>query len=397
MYNFKLYKTFHNIKRSSSFPNFLYLFLIIGTLLFLSNTPAFSKDRNPTVGNPVMTAETVHQVFHDNISEGIDLIFNDKYRQGLTTFEKLRKAYPDHPAPYFFKAAAYQTWMNNLRTNKFQRELEENIQLTIDKGYGLLKKRDDPWAYYYIGAAYGYKAVNCFSKHDWIEAYLESKKCIKNLEKALKIDPALYDVYLGLGTYHYWRTAKSKFLRIITFWMPDERELGIRQIELSANQGLYAPSVAVYNLFIAYYDYGKYDKALNLIDTTIAEKEISNISDLYFKGRVLVEYEDWKEVESYFRRVLQHLEMEELSAIGYKVECRYWLALSLAARDKEAEAYQMVKIALSQSRKWKPETELEGPFESHRKILKQLQKLYRELKAKREDRPVITVKLQDSY
>ena len=43
--------------------------------------------------------------------------------------------------------------------------------------------------------------------------------------------PNPYDCYYGLGSYHYWRTAKSKFVRTIAFWMKDKQQVKIQRPE----------------------------------------------------------------------------------------------------------------------------------------------------------------------
>ena len=79
-------------------------------------------------------------IFHGPVSRGIRLVFNGRFKESMVIFDRLLLKYPDHPAPNFFKAAAYQIWMSNYRVNRFQRELEDNIQAAIHKGKELLKK-----------------------------------------------------------------------------------------------------------------------------------------------------------------------------------------------------------------------------------------------------------------
>jgi tetratricopeptide (TPR) repeat protein len=380
----------NRIKRLSLYVKVQGIFLLLGVLsLFFRGPPAFSEIGFKRL--EMASGAVKSPFFHDAIIHGINLVFNDRYEEGLVVFQRLQEMYPDHPAPFFFKAALYQTWMSCFRTNKFQKELEENIQLTIEKGYQLLKNEDDPWAHYYIGAAYGYWALNCFRKNDWISAYIKSRKSIKNLKKALAKDASLYDAYLGLGAYNYWRTAKSKFIQVVAFWMSDKRELGLRQIQLSVERGLYASNVAIYTLIAAYFDYGMYDRAFEWVHHTIDKKDNRNISDLYYKGRVMAQFEKWQEVELLFRKILQFLERSDLSSTGYLIECRYWIALSLAAQNKIAEASQMTEAALSQSKKRKAGGELEGPFDSFGEIMDRLEKLYIALR-KEEKSPIITLK-----
>ena len=270
--------------------------------------------------------------------------------------------------------------MSLSRLSRYQEEFEKHIQLTIEKGNELLKQENNPWILFYVGAAYGYRAFNQFRKHNWINAYFDAKKGVENFKEALKEDPNLFDVYLGLGSYHYWRTAKSNFLRLIAFWIPDKRELGLRQIEFAFERGSYAPDQAGYNLVAAYFDYGQYEKAMQTLNRIFEKKKTAGLSDLYYKGRLLIEFKQWAEAESVFREILQHLENEEIASAGYKSECMYWIAEILRAQKKRSEALKFAEMALAQSRERNDDAELEGPFENFREIKYRLENLHRVLK-----------------
>jgi pentatricopeptide repeat protein len=263
---------------------------------------------------------------------------------------------------------------------RYQRELDENVQFAIEKGNHLLKKGKDPWVLFYVGASYGYRAFNRFRKHDWIGAYGDGKKGIKLLGEALKLDPKIYDVYLGLGSYHYWRTAKSDFIRIIAFWIPDKRELGLRQLEFSSLYGTYSRTEASYALINSLFDYGRYDKAHRILDRMISKKRDLTTTDLYYKGRLLIKDRNWNEAESTFRTLLGRIESNIGSSIGYRVECKYWIAYSLKEMGRRAEAYEITKEAFSQSDDRDVEKELEGPFENFKEIRKGLKTFLFELK-----------------
>jgi tetratricopeptide (TPR) repeat protein len=349
-------------------------------LIILSISPAFSRPTERVPNLPPDVRASRDPLFHDSASLGINLVLNDRFKEGILLFEDLQRTYPNHPAPHFFKAAAYQSWMSFFRLNRFQVEFEENIELAIDKGHKLLKRENNPWLSFYVGAAYGYRAFNQFRKHKWLRAYSDAKEGVDNFQEALEGDPNLFDVYLGLGSYYYWRTAKSSFLRLITFWIPDKRELGLRQLEFSFEHGSYASEQAGYNLVAAYFDYGQYEKAMHTLDRILEKKKTPGISDLYYRGRLLIKFERWPEAESIFREILESLDTHEPVSTGYKAECMYWIAATLTAQKKRSEALQFVEMALALSGERNADTELEGPFENFREIENKLQSLHRYLK-----------------
>lgn len=306
--------------------------------------------------------------FDGPISRGVDLTFTDQYEESVQIFDRLRKAYPQHPAPYFFLAAAYDDWMTAVRTNRFEEQAAQNIEEAIIKGNAMLRREQDSWVQFYVGAAYGYRALLRFRKQDWISAYLDARKGVQHLKEALEREPRLYDAYLGLGIYHYWRTAKSEFFRFIAFWIPDKRELGLRQLRFAFEHGRYAVHEAGYDLVAAYYDAGQNQKAMETLDQIIQGKRNAGLTDLYYKGRLLIRFKKWHAVEQTFRELLKALQSRDIVSVGYQVECEYWIAAALAAQNKKAEARAMVAQALRLGEKRNGLRELEGPYESFREI-----------------------------
>ena len=325
---------------------------------------------------PPKAPASIIPLLHDDLVKGLNFIYHDRFETGLELFEKVRKTHPDHPAPYFFKAAAYQSWMNTFRINTYQQLMEEHINLTIEKGNERLKTENNAWIHFFIGAAHGYRAFNRFRKYEWIGAYLDATRGVNYFQTAMETDPSIYDVYLGLGSYHYWRTAKSKFLRVIAFWIPDKRELGLRQLDFTRQYAVYARDEAVYNLIVAYYDSGLYDEALSVIDQNIKGKLFPNVADLYYKGRLLIKFERWPEVESVFKSLIRRLEYLNCPTPGYQAECKYWIALSLKKQNRRKEAFEWLEAALSQNNKRTMEIEINGPLESYEETEANMRILY---------------------
>jgi tetratricopeptide (TPR) repeat protein len=352
------------------------LFLILSFWAF-----SFAKDELPKVAPDARAPVDTYFECPFELERGIQLVYQDRFQEAITLFNSLQQAFPNHPAPYFYRAATYQSWMSSYRFNRFQSQLEENVQKAIDIGNELLKTRqDDPWLNLYIGAAYGYRAFFRFRSWNFIGAYIDGRKGIGNLNKALEKDSTSYDVYLGLGAYNYWRTARSSFVRIIAFWMPDKRDFGLEQLEFAVQHGRYVPDEATMALVNALYDYKKYDRGLEVLEKFMARYQTQLISSLYLHGRFLVEFQRWPEVRQTFTEILGRLENYPFPSIGYQVECKYWMALALQGEDKPEEALQLAEAALEQSKERNKDVELEGQFDSFDDIKGRLDKLAKALK-----------------
>jgi|GEM_PF-323866 len=350
------------------------LLLLVSAFTF----DALAKDELPEL--PEGTRATKDSIFHDPLARGIQMVYEDRFAESIALFDSLQIHHPEHPAPYFYKAAAYQTWMTSFRFNKYQKELEENVQLAIETGDALLKEnRDDPWLNFYIGAAYGYRAFFKLRSYNFIGAYRDGTKGINNFKTALEKDPELYDVYLGLGSYHYWRTARSKFIRVIAFWMRDKRELGLRQMQFSIDHGRYCPAEASLVLVTALYDNEKYEEAMAILQDFMQSSDVQVTSSWYMLGRLQIETENWGKAKSSFAEVLARLERNPDAAKGYKTECMYWIAYTEHQLGDAETALVTTEKALETAKLRNKDLELESQFESFNDIHSNLKKLHKSL------------------
>ncbi len=360
------------------------LYILILVFLFFNYSILFAdKDLHEIV--PDVTPGTISRIdtlFDQELTEILRLTVLDRHAETIPIVDSLIKAHPDHLAPYFFKAAILQGWMATFRFSQFQNEVEENVQKVIDIGDELLKNENDPWVHFYLGGAYGYRGFARFRKYNFIGAYKDARRGINHFKEALKVDSTLYDVYLGLGSYFYWRTAKSKFLRIITFWIPDKRELGLNQLEFTLKHGRYAINETIYVLLASYYDDKKYAEALKLVNDVIETRNYANVSDLYFKGRLLINYQKWSEADTAFTEILKIINNHPYKSIGFQIECKYWIAKTYSERGNIEEALSLAKEALAQRKDRDPDLETEGHIDSFKDIENLLEELFEDLNKK---------------
>lgn len=342
-----------------------FLYFIAGIFsLFLSLAAAPLENETP-----------VDLKFDKVMTIGLDHIANSRFLEAIALFDSLEKVFPKHPAPNFYIAAAYQTWMLTYRFNYYQDILDKNVNRAIEKGNALAEKDNDPWLNFYIGASYGFKALHLFRQHNWISAYFAGSDGIDNFNTALEKMPNLYDAYYGIGAYNYWRTAKSSFIRFIAFWIPDNRELGIEQFNLSIEKGRYCTFEAMNGLIMVYYHHGDYAKALDLNSSALQLSEIKSLSTLYMRGRIYEKLGEWESSQDIFQRILDELILQPHKSISYMVECKYWIAKALANQNRKQEAYKLVTDALIQSKDWNKDNELENPFEDFEIIVEWLEEL----------------------
>lgn len=220
----------------------------------LSNEPPV-PDRNPLKGV---------------IIHGIDLTLNNRFADAADLFRELIGQYPRHPIGYFYVGATLQAAMldaeDYTRAPEFYRYMETTIRYADS-----LEIRDpqNAWLYFYEGSAYLYRSFMRSKEGNWFGAYKDAVKGVGRLENALQRDSTLYDAYLGVGSYKYWKSAKANFLR----WLPlvkDEREAGIRMVEKAIRKGLFVRWMGRDQLCWILMDKKEYTRALRLAQENLA-------------------------------------------------------------------------------------------------------------------------------
>jgi len=282
--------------------------------LLLTSAAASAYIALPTP--PTGELASVDSIFDHVITRIVYLSDSGRYKAALVLCDSLRQALPDHPGPYLSAAGVYVNWMQSFRLNNFEDEVDSNAQRAIDTGTQMLASGQSAWIRFSVGSAYGYRALSRLRRRNWIGAFLDGRRSNAHLNADLQLDPHLYDAYFAFGAYHYWRSARSAFIRSIVFWMPDRRELGLQQMRLAADHGRYIRTGALHGLALALYDAGDIEGALLANARALAAFEAPTNGSLYTRGRLLVELQDWQNVERTFAKLSPQ-------SVGYQVECRY--------------------------------------------------------------------------
>jgi len=196
---------------------------------------------------------------------------------------------------------------------------------------------------------------------------------ISSLKKAVKIDTSLYDAYYGLGTFHYWRSAKSKILRFLIF--RKDQQKGINEVWKAIKKGRYTDIEGKYALVAIYYDCGDYEKAFTL-NQELNELFPPNPSCLYMRCQLYEQQGKWEAAKQTLHQLLQHLLNSEYKSIGYEVECHYRIAHCHYKLGEYDKALEHVKKVLDLRNERDASKEMEGPLEDFDEIVEKAVNLY---------------------
>jgi len=208
------------------------------------------------------------------IQESIDLTINARFDSAETLLSHRIQAGDSSVAVYFYYASLLNSKMTHFENNKDAARFLKMLHKVIVKCNRRLRQTNLSAVslaklYFYRGSAFGYRAFFEGKGKQWWPALKDGLRSIKDLNKAVETDSTLYDAYLGIGVYKYWRSTKLKFL----LWTPffsDERRQGINDIKIAVARSRNSRYMAMHQLIYILLDYGRFDQALTYAQKVIA-------------------------------------------------------------------------------------------------------------------------------
>ena len=183
--------------------------------------------------------------------DGLNHAYNFDFTTANRLFDEAIAAEPLHPRPYIGKTSL-ALWQFLLSKNDADYKTFLSLaDRSIETGERYLDTYgEDAEVFTCLGMAYGYRAFAYGRASSYLKAAWDGKKSYDYLYDALKLDPHTYDAYLGIGIFHYFTTFIAKPLRWIVsiLGITGDSELGIKEIRIAAEKGLYTKAEAQYYL-----------------------------------------------------------------------------------------------------------------------------------------------------
>lgn len=272
-------------------------------------------------GQPGMDSPEVDSI----ILRGVKLVHADSALEAVEEFKKLIDIFPEDPIGYFYVSASLQMLMDDFRNYSYTDEFDKYMNQAIKKAEAKKKQgnltADD---YLYFGGAVGFRGIHKALTGNWMGAFVDGLKGRGYLDKALELDPELYDVYYGLGSYHFWKSLKSR----VFWWLPfvaDNRQKGIDMIKLSIEKGKFSAEDARLALVRIWVENKEYDKAFAMIDE-LRKKYPNKPFILWLLAQAQQENQMYDGAISTYQRLLEALTSSPYYHPAGEVECRYLLA-----------------------------------------------------------------------
>ncbi len=278
---------------------------------------------------------------HGWASASVECVFKEDFKGAEEEAKKIIKAYPEHPAGYFFMAAVAEAWMQRYQSNKREAEFYRYCDQAVEKAEKILAADpNDDWARFFMGGAEGYKGTFEARYERYITAFRYGWKGVSIFLKMSAGGSKNPDINFGIGTYDYWRSALMKML----WWMPgveDKRQIGIDKLKGVVQNGVYTKAAAVCVLIDVYMNEKRYEEALN-IATETGKKYPKAISFMWGRAAALQGLKRYDEAAAVYKSIYAKCENDPGANYYNAVKARLGMARAFIAMGKNSEALEQV-------------------------------------------------------
>jgi len=279
------------------------------------------------------------------VLQGIDFSLNNRFTEAEQIFNQLILYHPQYPIGYFYKAATLQAEMLDAEDFRQEKQFYELTERTIQLADSLQKAgKADGWISFYKGSAFLYRSFMRLKTGHWFSAYKDANRGVANLEAALAQDSLLYEAYLGIGSFKYWKSTKAEFL----LWLPfisDQREQGISMIYQAIDKGEFIRYVGRDQLVWILMDKRDYGEALRLARQNHEVYPESR----FFKWTLAAaafHSREWELSRKLYEELLQQVQQLPENNHLNEIECLVKIAEISANNQQWQEVYQLADRAL---------------------------------------------------
>jgi len=306
----------------------------------------------------------------------IDASFRGQYAVAESLAISLQSRYPYHAVGYVMHAVILQSKMMDGEHFDFEDDFYMLIKLAERKCKKMLE--DNPgyaWALYCLGLAHGSRAVYDSRAGSWWSAVRYGIRSKGAFARCIEADSMFYDAYVGLGSYHYWRSAKTSALNWLPF-VSDQRERGLRELRMAAEKSLFSADFARNSLIWIWIDMRKYEEAESL-SVKMQNKYPEGREFLWGIAYARLKQDDFLGAETVLSELVTRIEADSNNNNYNIVECRYQLAKLYLKTERYAKCLEQCGLVREtdlerrvRNRLKKRLSEIEGMERQARQMLK---------------------------
>ena len=264
------------------------------------------------------------------IERNINLTINTRFDEAITLVHDQIAGNPQDYEAWFYLAATLNSKMTHFENLDDEPEftaaidtcielLESVIEDTVGISRQTLARRS-----FYLGSAYGYLAYFQGRSGQYLGAFSNGITSNNMLHRAIELDSTLYDAYLGIGVFKYWRYAKLRFISWLPF-IPDERDEGISLIKKTIRSGGLSQYMAMHQLIYILADYDRPEESLIYAEEII--KQYPNSQFMWWAASRAYDRSDhFDQAVAAYKQLDRLLAQDNNANPNHIVKCRIKLA-----------------------------------------------------------------------
>jgi hypothetical protein len=267
-----------------------------------------------------------------------ELLFNDQFASADSFLESYSRQYPNDPAGLLFRASGLLAQMIDKEEpfcqSQFDSLLQRAKELAGNSTVDPIPRRA-AWMHLFLGHESAYRSLFQSRFGSFTSAISNGYGAKGEYEKALAADSTLLDIYAGLGSFHYWKSAKAGILRWFGIFKNDKNR-GITELKRAADSSLLSCEAARNSLIWVYFDSDKPDSAEILVREAMARYPNSR-SVLWPLAQSLYDRKMYLDAIDVYEEIRARITNDPGNYFNF-VECDYYIALCNDKLDQEAEA-----------------------------------------------------------
>lgn len=279
----------------------------------------------------------------------LTLIANDQFDEAFPVIEKIKQDYKEAPFYYSFESALYYKIMEEYRTREFENKFTADVEAGIEafKKLAEADSKQKPLFQQYLGSVYGYRGMYRGLRGEWASAFLDGRRGYNVLELSHDADPKMTDNLSGMGTFLYWRSRKSSFIKYLVLW-GDKREEGISLLVKTAKEGRVVKSWSQGGLVRIYIEEERWADALNMANEILG-KAPNDIAALRRKAVILENNNQIADSLAIYEKMLVLVKAKKFNTTNVQLETIYNIVrLKKATKvviDKDAYKREVTELA----------------------------------------------------
>ncbi|MFA6583386.1 MAG: hypothetical protein WCS77_03730 [Elusimicrobiaceae bacterium] len=226
---------------------------------------------------PLQAKSVMPEELDSHIMAGIKAIHALDFDKADENFKWVLEKYPGQPYGYFGHAVcawARLEYKEEQSSPALEAEFKKLTEDAVVYGKKWVKQYpDDAYAHVCLGGIYGLQARLELMQHKWVVAFFDGKKGLSEMRKAIKLDPELYDAYIGPGMYEYYAGTLGGFLKVLSYlFIRGNADEGIKMLHTVEQKGHFNKTAAKLLLIEIYTQTGS--KYANPADALRMAREI---------------------------------------------------------------------------------------------------------------------------